>query len=76
MAETSGTFQVGEKIQLASNNFWVYGDYLQIPIIGSGTSAFRPSVSVAQGTMYFDTTLGKPIWYNGTNWVDATGATV
>lgn len=76
LAETSGTFQVGEKIQLASNNFWVYGDYLQIPIIGSGTSAFRPSVSVAQGTMYFDTTLGKPIWYNGTNWVDATGATV
>lgn len=28
------------------------------------------------GQVYFDTTLNKPIWYNGTNWVDATGATV
>ena len=25
------------------------------------------------GVMMFDTTLGKPIWYNGTNWVDASG---
>ena len=29
-----------------------------------------------KGTYYFDTTLGKPIWWNGTAWVDATGATV
>jgi peptidoglycan/xylan/chitin deacetylase (PgdA/CDA1 family) len=28
------------------------------------------------GDMVFDTTLGKPIWYNGTNWVDATGTVV
>ena len=31
------------------------------------------------GLMYLDTTLdadGKPIWWNGTAWVDATGATV
>lgn len=25
------------------------------------------------GQMYFDTTLGKPVWYDGTKWVDATG---
>lgn len=28
------------------------------------------------GDEVFDTTLGKPIWYNGTNWVDAAGNTV
>ena len=28
------------------------------------------------GVRCFDTTLGKPVWFNGTNWVDATGATV
>lgn len=25
---------------------------------------------------YFDTDLGKPIWYSGTEWVDATGTAV
>jgi hypothetical protein len=27
------------------------------------------------GQMYFDTTLGEPLWYNGSNWVLATGVT-
>jgi hypothetical protein len=40
------------------------------------TTAQRPTVGLAAGANVFDTTLGKPIWYNGTGWVDATGATV
>lgn len=40
-----------------------------------GSSSGRPTNAVI-GEAYFDTTLGKPIWFNGTNWVDATGATV
>ena len=40
----------------------------------SGTSSERPSASV--GCCFFDRTLNKPIWYNGTNWVDATGTVV
>lgn len=28
------------------------------------------------GQVYFDTTLNKPIWYNGTNWVDANGTKI
>lgn len=44
----------------------------------SGTTAERPdATTVAVGTEYFDTDLasgaGKPIWSNGTDWVDATG---
>lgn len=29
-----------------------------------------------KGFCFFDETLGKPIWWNGTNWVDATGTSV
>lgn len=37
----------------------------------------RPSLSnVDKGTMYFDNTLNKPIFWDGSKWVDATGATV
>ena len=38
-------------------------------------TANRPATPFV-GQMFFDTTLavdGKPIWFNGTNWVDATG---
>lgn len=42
----------------------------------SGVTADRPMQTLYVGRIYFDTTLGKPIWYNGTGWVDATGASV
>lgn len=45
---------------------------LQIP---NGNGSARP-VGGNVGEMYFDTSLGKPIWWNGTAWVDATGAEV
>lgn len=40
-----------------------------------GTTANRP-VTVSVGFMYFDTTLGLPIWWDGAAWVDATGTPV
>lgn len=40
-----------------------------------GSTANRPE-SPATFATYFDTTLGQPIWYDGVNWVDATGAAV
>lgn len=48
-------------------------------VIENGNTGSRPATPVV-GQTYFDTSLaagaGKPIWYNGTHWVDATGATV
>lgn len=41
----------------------------------SGPTTQRPSHSDT-GFVYFDTTLGKPVFYTGTGWVDATGTTV
>ena len=40
----------------------------------SGTTAERP-ITPKVSQQYFDTTLSKPIWYSGANWVDATGTT-
>lgn len=38
----------------------------------NGPSASRPTSSVI-GQFYFDTTLGQPIWWGGTSFVDADG---
>jgi len=43
-------------------------------ILSGGTSS-RPSTTEV-GLNYFDTDLGYPIWFDGTNWVNATGAIV
>ncbi|PPF64525.1 hypothetical protein C5E11_03800 [Clavibacter michiganensis] len=41
----------------------------------SGTTANRPSAAtVGVNGRYYDTTLSKPIWSDGTIWRDATGA--
>jgi hypothetical protein len=42
----------------------------------SGTGAQRPAVQLHIGQMFFDTTLGIPIWWNGTVWKNASGTTV
>lgn len=39
----------------------------------SGTTANRPS-NPGTGQPYFDTDLGQPVWYDGSGWVDSTGA--
>ncbi len=45
-----------------------------------GITANRPPESVQAplpiGQFYFDTTLGIPIWWDGTDWVNASGTVV
>ena len=37
----------------------------------------RPTLDASQiGVQIFDSTINRPIWWNGSAWVDATGATV
>lgn len=38
-----------------------------------GTTAERPTEGMLAGFIYFDTTIGKPIWWSGEDWVDALG---
>lgn len=47
-----------------------------LSITSNGTTAQRPVKMLWIGRRFFDTSLGIPIWYNGTDWVDATGAVV
>lgn len=46
--------------------------------VGKATTGSRPTLTASDiGVMYMDTTLeadGKPIWWQGTKWIDATGA--
>ena len=45
-------------------------------IPAAGTTANRPALELQIGQFYFDTTLGIPIWWNGTVWKNASGTTV
>lgn len=45
-------------------------------IARAGSTASRPTAGRYVGMEVFDTTLKKPIWWDGTKWVDATGADV
>lgn len=55
-------------------NAGIYKTYLY-PDELFGTTAQRPITKV-NGITYFDTTLNKPIFWNGSNWLDSTGATL
>lgn len=57
------------------------GDQLSLDprgINSFGPTANRPDVSTSSlvGFRYFDTDLGKPIWWNSSDWVDAAGTVV
>lgn len=41
-----------------------------------GTTQERPANIINKGFQYFDTTINKPIFWDGFKWIDATGATV
>lgn len=42
----------------------------------SGITAQRPVKNIYVGRQYFDTTIMRPIWYNGTAWQRADGVIV
>lgn len=71
-----------------SNNVWETNWY-RIPFIRAdraqkGTTSERPVFAQNStgrerfyiGYYFFDTDLGKPIWWNGNGWIDATGTNV
>lgn len=65
-------------IRIANDN--AATDFIMIRGALRGTTANRPVLTATDvAVMYMDTTLdadGKPIWWTGTTWVDATGAAV
>ena len=73
LSSISGTFAVNDTLTFEGTTDFQRAQFTGIQLVGSGVTALRPSSPVA-GLMYFDTTLGKPVWYSGSKWVDATGA--
>lgn len=47
-----------------------------LPAGTTGTTAARPTANLLIGQYYYDTTLVKPIWWNGTAWTDGMGTVV
>ncbi|GAA1154979.1 hypothetical protein [Nocardioides aquiterrae] len=78
-ASTDATYDIG---QAAANRFrhaYLSGDIKGGGVVksGAGATGSRPGAGAAgAGAMWFDTTLGKPIWSTGSAWVDASGASV
>jgi hypothetical protein len=66
--------QLNNALRLYFNQLDNFSQGVNVPQNGATTS--RPTSFLQVGQFYFDTTLGYPIWYNGTNWVDATGTVV
>ena len=64
------------QIVLGWANFFSAVFLLLTAMTQSGTTARRPTSFLWAGRMYWDSTLGKPIFYKGPGWVDATGAAV
>lgn len=68
-------FNVGDTIKVVKTTRNDLTAKSKVMGVNVGNSNKRPITPVS-GVMYFDTTLKKPIWWNGTKWVDATGTEV
>lgn len=63
---------------IVTNNRLLFfdGNYHQkVQLAINGVSNERPT-DVYIGQMYFDTTIKKPIWFDGAKWIDANGSLV
>lgn len=39
----------------------------------TGATASRPTSQLVVGQQFFDQTIGLPVWWNGSEWIDAVG---
>jgi hypothetical protein len=66
--------QLNQNLRIYFNNLDNFLTVISTP--QNGATADRPTQSLQVGQFYFDTTLGYPVWYDGTDWVDAAGTVV
>lgn len=74
---TSGTIYVDKNNSVAAE--LLYNDnYHNLIMVEpcTGNTASRPTLSGVINMTYYDTTLGKPVFWQQNKWIDATGATV
>lgn len=75
-AEYNQIYQEGtlNALRLYFNQLNNFTNAVTIP--SSGTTQQRPTLKLQVGQPFYDTTLGIPIWWNGTVWKNASGVTV
>jgi hypothetical protein len=66
--------QLNNALRLYFNQVDNFTQNVTIP--PSGATASRPTERLEVGQYYFDTTLGLPIYWNGTSWINAAGTVV
>jgi hypothetical protein len=63
--------QFQNALRLYFNRLDVFNLNVTVPNFGPTSS--RPTEALLVGQMFFDTTLDRPIWWNGEYWIDAIG---
>ena len=77
MNQDDRVFASGYKVRVRKINRMKNMTYVTVPIIHSGATENRPTEHLVVGQMYFDTTLGAPVFWNGTEWIQGNnGGTV
>ena len=66
--------QMNNALRLYFNQVDSFTQAVSIP--DTGITAQRPIDNLLLGQQFYDTTLGTPIWWNGTVWKNASGTTV
>jgi len=66
--------QLNNALRLYFNQIDNFTQNVTVP--PSGPTANRPTERLEVGQYYFDTTIGRPIYWNGTNWINAAGTVV
>jgi hypothetical protein len=63
--------QMNNALRLYFNQIDNFTQNVTVP--ASGSTANRPTENLQVGQYYFDTSLGYPIYWNGSDWVNALG---
>jgi hypothetical protein len=66
--------QLNQNLRIYFNNLDAFLTAISTP--QNGTTANRPTLNLQIGQFYYDTTLGIPIFWNGTVWKNSSGTTV
>lgn len=66
---------VGQNVYVKESGDLTQGGWQPLMTRRSGVTGDRPTPAAdAAGYTYFDTTLGRPVWWTGAAWVDASGS--
>lgn len=80
ITEQNGTIQLANKTYDKQSFSGLGRVYLRKNIVGDKNVLTQAMINKAniinKGFQYFDTTINKPIYWDGSKWIDATGATV